>query len=65
MKKLVIVVTPAILLTGLVLSGLNDAKIAVADASTLDNEATSSVSRVGNSSTGATITITTYAVADE
>jgi len=43
-KRLVTVVTIAILLVGLVLSGLSDTDISVADASIPDNEATNSVS---------------------
>jgi len=65
MKSLVTVVTLAILLVGLVLLGLNDTAISVADTSIPDNEATSSISKASNSSSSATITITMYAVADE
>jgi len=43
-KKLVIIVTLSILLIGLVLLGLSDVVIYVADASIPDNEATNSVS---------------------
>ena len=65
MKRLVTVVTIAILLIGLVLLGLSDTRISIADTSIPDNEVTSSVSKVGNSSASATITITMYTVADE
>ena len=65
MKKLVTVVTLAILLVGLALSGLSDTRIAVADTSILNNEATDNVSKTSNSSASATITITMYTLADE
>jgi len=61
-KRLIFLITFAILLTGLVLLGLNDTGISVADTGTPNNEVTSSAS---NSSASATITITMYAVADE
>ena len=63
MKRLVTVVTIAILLVAFVLLGLNDTDISVADARIPDNEVTSSVS--GNSSAGATITITMTGVLNE
>lgn len=44
MKRLVAAVTPVILLIGLVLFGLSDTNISVADASIPDNGVTSSVS---------------------
>ena len=65
MKRLVTVVTPAILSVGLVLLGLTDTNISVADASIPDNEATNSVSKASNSSSSGIITITMYTVADE
>lgn len=65
MKRLVIVVTLAILLVGLALFGLGDKDISVADTGTPNNEVTSSVSKASNSSASATITITMYAVAEE
>ena len=58
MKRLTALVTLAIILTGLVLFGLSDAVISIADTSTPDNEVTSSVSKASNSSASATITIT-------
>ncbi len=64
MKSLVTVVTLAILLVGLVLLGLNDTRIAIADTSIPDNEVTGSVSKTGNSSASATITITMYTLPD-
>ena len=64
-KSLVIVVTFAILLVGLVLLGLSDRDISVADASIPDNEVASTVTKTGNSSASATITITMYTVTDE
>jgi len=57
-KKLVTVVTLAILVVGLVLLGLSDTAISIADTSTLDNEVISSISKANNSSASATITIT-------
>jgi len=64
-KRLVTIVTIAILLVGLVLLGLSDTDISVADTSAPYNEVASSVSKASNSSARATITITMYAVADE
>lgn len=55
----------AILFSGLVLLGLSDTGISIADTSVLNSEATSSVSKAGNPSTSATITITMYTVTDE
>jgi len=60
MKRLVTVVTITILLVGLVLLGLSDTDISAADTSIPDNEVTSSVSKAGNPSASATITITMY-----
>ena len=65
MKRLVIVVTPAILLVGLVLLGLNDTSIALADTSTPDNEVANSISKASNSSACNTITITMTGILDE
>jgi len=59
-KRLVIVVTLAILLVGLVLFSLSDIGISVADTSIPNNEVASSVTNRGNSSASATITITMY-----
>lgn len=64
MNRLVTVITLAILLIGLILLGLNDTNISIADTNTLNNEATTSISKTSNSSASATITITMYAVAD-
>ena len=60
MKRLVTVVTPAILLVGLIVLGLSDTDISAADANIHDNEVTSSISKARNSSASATITITMY-----
>jgi len=54
-----------VLLAGVVLFGLSDAVISIADTSVPNDEVTSSVSQANNSSAGATITITMYAVANE
>ncbi len=63
MKRLVTVVTIAVLLAGLILLGSSDKDISVADTNIPDNEVASRVS--SNSSATAAITITMYAVADE
>ena len=63
MKRLVTVVTIAILVVWLVLLGLSDTDISVAATSIPDNEVTSS--KANNVSATATITITMYSVADK
>ena len=55
----------AILLIGLVLLGISDTRISIAQTAIPDNEVTSSVSKASNSSASATITITMYTVADD
>jgi len=60
-KRLVTVVTLAILLVGLVLLGLSDTRISIADTSIPENYGTSSITKASNSSASATITITMYA----
>ena len=65
MTKLVISVTLEVLLLGLILFGLSDTVISIADTSVPDNEVTSTVSKVGNSSASAVITITMYTLPDE
>jgi len=62
-KRLVIIITLKILLTGLVLFGLGDTGIYVADTSIPDNEVASS--EANDASASGVITITMYAVADE
>jgi len=57
-KRLVFFVTSAIILVGLILFGLSDTVISIADSGIPDNEITSSVGKASNSSAGATITIT-------
>jgi hypothetical protein len=64
-KRLVTVVTPAILLGGLALLGLTDTDISVVDTSVPDNDGTRSISKVSNSSASATITITMTGVLNE
>ena len=49
MKRLVAVVTPAILPVGLILFGLTDLKTSVADTSIPDNKITTSQTRASNS----------------
>lgn len=58
MNRPFLLVTLAIILAGLVLLGLSNTVISIADTSTPDNEATSRVSKASNSSASATITIT-------
>lgn len=65
MKKLVIVATLAILLVGLVLLGLSDTRIAVADTNVYYIETTVGQPEADNYSAGATITITMTGVLDE
>ena len=65
MKRLIIIVIPAILLAGLVLLGLSDTNIFVADTSVPNDEVASSVSKASNSSASATITITMTGMLDE
>ncbi len=65
MKRPVTIVILTILLVGLVLLGLNDTGISVADTGAPNNEVPSSASKAGNSSASATITITMTGVLDE
>ena len=65
MKRLVTVVTLAILLIGSVLLGLNDTDISIADTSVYDIETYIRQPEASNSSASATITITMYTVADD
>ena len=65
MKRLVTIVAFAIILAGLVLFGLSDTSISIADTDVPNNETTSSLSKASNSSASATITITMYAVDNE
>lgn len=60
MKRLFSLVTLAIMLVGVVLLGLSDTSISIADTGVPDNKATSSISKASNSSASATITITMY-----
>ena len=62
--RLLFPVIPAILLVGLVLPGLDDKAISVADTS-IANDEVASISKAGNSSASDTITITMYTVCDE
>jgi hypothetical protein len=59
-KRLVTIVTPAILPVGLVLFGLTDLNISVADSDIRDNRITTSQTKASNSSASAAITITMY-----
>ena len=58
MKRLVTIVALAVLIVGLVLSGLSDTRTAIAHGSILGNEVVNSISKASNSSASATITIT-------
>jgi hypothetical protein len=64
-KKPFLLAILAVLLAGLVLFGLSDPSISIADTGVPDNGIASSISKASNSSASATITITMYAVADE
>jgi len=55
----------AITLAVLILFGLSDAAISIADTGAHNNEVISSVSKASNSSASVTITITMYAVGDK
>jgi hypothetical protein len=59
-QRLVLVVILAVILIGLPLLVLSDADISASDAAISHNEATGNISKVGNSSASATITITMY-----
>ena len=65
MKKPFLLATPAILLAGLVLFGLSDTRISIADTGVPDNEVASSISKASNSSSRATITTTVYTLPSE
>jgi len=64
-KRLTVLVIPAILLAGMILFGLSDTAISVADTSTSNSEVRGGMSKAGNSSASATITITMYTGDDE
>jgi len=61
-KRPFFLVTLAIILAGLVLFGLSDTVISVADRSIPDNEVATSVSTASNSSASGIITIRMYRV---
>ena len=65
MKRLFFVVILAIILIGVLLFGLSDTVISIADTDTPNNEVTSTISKTGNSSARATITITMTGVHNE
>lgn len=65
MRRSFFLVTIAILLAGLVLLGLNDTDIAVADTDVYAIEPYIRQHEASNSSTSATILITMYTVANE
>lgn len=65
MRKPFLLATLAIILAGLVLFGLNDTSISIADTGVPNSEAASSVSKAGNSPATATITITVTGALNE
>lgn len=65
MKRLTLLVITAILLAGLVLLGLSDTDISVADTGSPNNEVTTNIRRASNSSSSASITITMYTLPNE
>ena len=54
-----------LILIGIFLSGLSDTVISVEDIASPNNEVAGTISKAGNSSASATITITMYAVAED
>ena len=58
MKRSLFPLIPAILLVGLVLLGLSDTDISIADTSIPENNGTNRITEASNSSASATITIT-------
>jgi len=64
-KRVFFSVILAILLTGIPLSGLSDAAVAVEDVASPNSEVAISVSKASNSSVSATITITMTGVIDK
>jgi len=62
MRRPFVLVTLVILLAGLIIFGLSDTSISIADTGTSNNEVTSTTS---NSSASALITITMYTLDDE
>ena len=65
MKRPFFLVILAILLVGILLSGLSDNAVSVEDMASPNDEVVSSISKASNSSTSATITITMTGVLDE
>ena len=65
MKTLVTIVAIAILLIGLVLLGLSDTRISIADTTVPNNALASRISEASNSSARATITIMMYTLPNE
>lgn len=64
-KKSFLLAILIILLTALVLFGLSDTSISIADTGVPDNEATGSISKASNSSASDTITIMIYTLPSE
>jgi hypothetical protein len=64
-KRPLVLVIITVILVGLILLGLTDRDISVADTSAPDNEVTSGISKANNSSASAMIPITMHTEADE
>ena len=65
MQRLVLLITPVIILVGSILFGLSDSASSIEYTSILNDETTNSQTEARNSSASATIMITMYTVADE
>lgn len=65
MRRLFFLTILAIVLAGLILFGLSDATISIAETNVPNNELNSSVSEASDSSASATITITMTGIADQ
>jgi len=64
-RRLFFLTILAIVLAGLILFGLSDATISIAETNVPNNELNSSVSEASDSSASATITITMTGIADQ
>lgn len=58
MKRVIVLVTLLVLLAGLLLSGIGDTSVSIADTDIPGNKVTSSATEGNNSSASATITVT-------
>jgi hypothetical protein len=64
-RRLFFLTILAIVLAGLILFGISDATISIADTNVRNNESNSGASEASNSSASATITITMTGIADQ